>query len=261
MKKRICFLSIDVEEDLRSDNLKTFWGVEKLDIALDIFRKYNALATLFITGEVLEKYPALVRQWALNNEIACHGYWHQPLSQLPIEDRKRGLADFTGLYRQVLNSEVKGFRAVQNIIDNEQFELLSQFNFLYDSSVVPDYPPLKKYVGYKGPAPKSPYHPKSGNHLQAGEMKILEIPLTPHFLGLPLVGTWLRRLGLRFYKRLFFFHKPEFISFSMHSWDIIPGESKNQGTNYLRQLEAMLGYLKNKGYQFYSGEKIWEEQK
>lgn len=262
MPRRVCFLSIDVEEDLRGDNLKTFWGVEKLEKALDIFRKHGASATLFITGEVLDKYPSLVKKWALNNEIACHGYFHQPLSQLPTEARKRGLSDFVALYQEILSSQVKGFRAVQNIIDNKQFELLSQFGFIYDSSVVPDYPPFKKYVGYNGPAPKRPYYPKPDNYLLAGEKSsILEIPLTPHLFGLPLVGTWLRKAGLKLYKLLFFFHKPEFISFSMHSWDIVPGESKNQGDDYLDQLDSMLAYLKSKGYEFSSGEKIYQSQK
>ena len=46
----------------------------------------------------------------------------------------QGIVDFMDLYRQVLNQETRGFRAVQNVIDNQQFELLSRYNFLYDSA-------------------------------------------------------------------------------------------------------------------------------
>ncbi len=261
MKEKNCFLSVDVEEDLRDNGQKSFLGVENLEKILNIFKKYEAPATLFVTGEVLDNYSELVKQWAADFEIACHGYWHQPLSQLPLEERSRGLANFVELYRNLLGRAPLGFRAVQNVIDNEQFKILEDYNFLYDSSVVPDYPPFKKYVGYKGQAPLLPYHPAGDNHLKKGEMKILEIPLTPHLLGIPLVGTWLRRLRVRFFKLLFLFYQPKFISFSMHSWDAVPGgalSAKNRGQHYVEQLAAMLEYLKKKGYKFYNGEMIYE---
>lgn len=262
MTEKICFLSIDVEEDLRDDGEKSFLGVENLEKILAVFRQFGAPATLFVTGEVLDNYPELVKKWAVDCEIACHGYFHQPLSQLPLAERERGLANFIELYRNLLGRAPAGFRAVQNVIDNEQFALLEKLDFLYDSSVVPDYPPFKKYVGYKGPAPLLPYHPLSENHLQKGNMKILEIPLTPHLLGIPLVGTWLRRLRVRFFKLLFSFYQPKFISFSMHSWDAVPGgalSAKNRGQHFVEQLAAMLEYLKKKNYQFLNGEMVYEK--
>lgn len=246
MKNKVCFLSIDVEEDLRADGRKVFSGVENLDQMLATFRKRNLPATLFVTGEVLANYPELVKNWAVDFEIGCHGYFHRPLSRLPLEEREKGLVNFLNL------KEVKGFRAVQNVIDNEQLALLEKYNFLYDSSVVPNYLFLKKYVGYKGRAPIAPYHPAIGNHMAKGDMKILEIPLTPHLLGVPLAGTWLRKLGVNFYKLLFILHQPNFISFSMHSWDPILSDG------YLKRLDEMLAHLKKKNYQFLNGEMIYE---
>ena len=248
MKNKTCFLSIDVEEDLRADGQKSFRGAENLEEMLAIFKQFEAPATLFVTGEALANYPELAKNWAVDFEIGCHGYWHRPLSQLPLAEREKGLVDFLGL------KEVKGFRAVQNVIDNEQFPLLEKYGFLYDSSVVPNYPFLKKYIGYKGRAPLAPYHPAVGNHLEKGEMKILEIPLTPHLWGIPLVGTWLRKLGVGFYKILFFFYQPKFISFSMHSWDPILSD------NYLKQLAEMLAFLKKKNYHFLNSYEISRNQ-
>ena len=93
-------------------------------------------------------------------------------------------------------------------------------------------------------------------------MIILEIPNTPMLGGIPFAATWIRRLGVGFFKFLFVFKKPDFLGLTMHSWDGIKFEgksSKNSGEKFLRQLDELLGFLKEIGYEFKSGEKIYGE--
>ena len=71
---KTCFLSIDVE---KKEENNSFEGVEKLYGILNVFKKHNVNATLFVTGEVLERYPDLVKKWSDDYEIACHNYYHQ----------------------------------------------------------------------------------------------------------------------------------------------------------------------------------------
>ena len=256
---KTCFLTIDIESaSARSERAsadkkgKDFEGVEKLDGILNIFKKHKVNATLFVTGEVLAKYPDLVKKWSQNYEIGCHSYYHNTLNMLNLEARKHQISNFVELYQGLFKARPKGFRAPRNIIDNEQFPILEKYGFLYDASVFPRYPWWKKrYEGYKGKAPILPYWINN---------KIFEIPESPVGFNIPLVGTWLRKLGIGFYKFLFILRKPEFISFSMHSWDGVKFEGgKNSGERYLNQLDRVISHLKKIGYIFKTGEQIYEE--
>jgi len=113
--------------------------------------------------------------------------------------------------------------------------------FLYDSSIVPHYPPFKKYRGYKGRAPLLPYCPR--------DRKILEIPVRGQVFGIPLAGAWIRGLPLWFYKILFLIYRPNFITLNMHSWDVLD-------PCFLNKLEKILKILKKRNYLFHNGEQI-----
>lgn len=246
--KKTCFVSIDIERDNFGDK-NTFEGVESLDKILDIFKKHKVEATLFVTGTILERYHDLVLDWAKDYEIGCHNYFHKSLDQLSVVEREKQLKRFISIYQTIFKKAPKGFRAPQNVIDNEQFEILQRYDFLYDASVIPSHIFLHKYKGYKGRAPKKPYYPSDKDYLKKGNLKILEIPVTPLFSGIPFAATWIRRLRVRFFKLLLKIKKPRVLSLTMHSWD--------SGT-FLKQLDEILGALKEKGYIFKRGEEIYE---
>ena len=273
-----CFLSIDVERK-ENQEIEPFEGVKKLDNILNIFKKHKVSATLFVTGEVLAKYPDLVKKWADDFEIGCHDYYHISLDRVDILGIEKQIKDFIDLYKNIFNRTPKGFRAPRNIINNEHFDILERCGFLYDSSVLPRYPlGIRHYAGYRGRAPIKPYYPSKKNYRketcpvkssEAGppsaifnRVNILEIPESPIFLDIPLVGTWLRKLGVKFLKFLFYFKKPDFISLSMHSWDGVEFEgrsSRNSGPVYLKQLDETMAFLRKIGYEFKSGEQIAED--
>ncbi len=225
MDRKICFASIDVEEN-----------IEDLGKILDILKKYDIPATLFVTGHILAKYPDLAKDWQEDHEVACHSFTHRFWNTLNKEERKKELEDFIFLYQGIFNEKPEGFRAPSHIIDEKGLELLEEKGFLYDSSVVPHYPPFKKYRGYRGKYPLMPYYPK--------DRKILEIPVRGQIFGIPLAAAWLAKLPFLFYKILFFVYCPEFIALSWHSW------------NKLKNFEKIIKLLKNKNYQFLNGAKI-----
>jgi peptidoglycan/xylan/chitin deacetylase (PgdA/CDA1 family) len=265
---KTCFLSIDVEPltalscETFNEEVK-FEPIKKLGGILDILKKYKAHATLFSTGETLEHYPDSVKKWSEDFEIGCHNYYHVELDKVDLLGREKQIKDFIKIYADIFKQGPLGFRAPRNIIDNEHFEILERYGFLYDSSVLPRYPlGIRHYKGYRGRGLILPYYPDKSNYLKKGEAKILEIPESPVALSVPLVGTWLRKLGVRFFKFLFVFKKPDFISLSMHSWDGIEfsgAGSKNSGKIFLQQLDEIMGFLKNLGYEFKSGKQIYEE--
>lgn len=243
MQSKTCFASIDVEKDLGQES---FRGVENLDKILSIFRKYEIPVTLFITGETLQKYPDKFQELLTSYEIACHSFTHRFWNTLNSEERKRELDDFIGLYRSVFQKSPVGFRAPSHIIDEEAIDLLAQKGFLYDSSVVPHYPPFKKYRGYKGKANLLPFRFKGIN--------VLEIPVRGQIAGIPLAGAWIRGLPGFFYRILFFFHQPEFITLNMHSWDVLD-------KRFIGKLEKIIKILKKEKYQFKNAEQFSENRK
>jgi len=265
---KICFVSIDVEHDPAPEQARygagpeqsdSFEGVKNLNNILDIFKKHKVKATLFITGKILEKHSNLVQEWAEDYEIGCHNYFHECLDKMDLVERERQIKRFVKNFQTVFGKSPKGFRAPRNIIDNEQFKILERYNFLYDGSVVPRHIILHKYEGYKGRAPRKPYFPSKINYKKKGDGKILEIPCAPLFGGIPFAATWIRKLGTGFFKLMFKIKKPKFLALTMHSWDSIKFKgksSKNSGEKYIKQLDEMLGYLKEIGYEFKGGEEI-----
>lgn len=251
MPVKICFTSIDVEHD-RGQGERKFSGVENLEKILKILKKHGIVATLFVTGECLEKYSGLVREWARDFEIACHSFSHRFWNTLNLSEREKEITDYLALYQKIFNAKPKGFRAPSHLIDETGIKLLEGRGFLYDSSVVPHYPFLKKYRGFKGKAPLLPYRPSPQNCRQKGDMKILEIPVRGQVFGIPLAGAWIAPFPFWFYKILFKIYCPDFLTINMHSWD--------KSRQFLENLEKILILLKSKNYQFLNGEQIFENR-
>ncbi len=247
---KTCFVSIDVEHDPQEGGQREFKGVESLERILEVFKKFGVSATLFVTGEVLEKYPELVKKWQRDHEIACHSFTHRFWNTIGQKDREWEIDSFLRLYKEVFSGAPAGFRAPSHLIDEKGMALLEEKGFSYDSSVMPHYPFFKKYRGYRGRAPLLPYHPDYENIRKKGEAKILEIPPRGQMFGIPLAGVWMARLPFLFYWFLFQLYSPRFLTVNMHSWDIFGREA------FLPHMEKILATLKKKNYRFSNGEQI-----
>jgi peptidoglycan/xylan/chitin deacetylase (PgdA/CDA1 family) len=241
---KICFVSIDIESDFAKG--RDFKGAENIEKVLKIFKSHNIKATLFVTGKILEKYQDKFKNLSQEHEIACHSFSHSFWNELKDQEREKELIDFISLYKSIFNKAPAGFRAPSHVIDQKGLEIVQEKGFLYDSSVVPSYPVFKKYRGYKGKALNRPYFPDIKDYKKAGAMNVLEIPVAGLFLGVPLAGTWIRKLPLFVYNLLFFIKKPNFLTFSLHSWDSLNSET-------LTKIDKLLNLLKENNYQFLKG--------
>lgn len=241
-ENKVCFASVDVEHDVGTGDSKTFNGVEEMDRLLEVFEKFNIPATLFITGGVIAKYPNEVQKWKQRGyEIASHSYAHRFFNELSDPEKENDIKKFVEVYRSIIGERPLGFRAPSHVIDEYTFKILKKYGFGYDSSIVPHYPPLKRYRGYRGKAPLMPY--KKGG--------LVEVPVAGQVLGIPLAGAWIRGLPTGLYKAMFILNKPDFITLSMHSWD---GVIDN---NFYKKLDKILTLVKSKGYIFKTGEQIY----
>lgn len=235
MESKICFTSVDVEDG----------GAEKLGQILDIFKKYSVRATLFVTGEVLEKCADLIKEWGISYEIASHSFTHRFWPNLSLPEREEELDKFIVLYQKIFQKKPLGFRAPSHLIDRAALELLDKKGFLYDSSVLPHYVPFKKYRGYQGRKSLLPYYPAGLN--------ILEIPVSGQAFGVPLAGAWISKLPLWIYRALFLVYRPNFLTLNMHSWEALD-------SRFIKKLEDILKILEKNNYIFFDGEQIFENR-
>jgi peptidoglycan/xylan/chitin deacetylase (PgdA/CDA1 family) len=132
-------LTIDVEDTYPN-------AVDGVEVFLKKFRFYEVKATFFITGEVLEKYPAIVSAIAQEgHEIASHGYTHYKATESAPSDASYLLhcspqemrAEVEKSYTVFKNRgyQVMGFRAPSFGMDENIFSLVKEY-FQYDSSYI-----------------------------------------------------------------------------------------------------------------------------
>ena len=129
---RTAVLTFDVENDL---NLSSFHGLEiGLPKILQLMKRLRIPATFFVTGEVAEKYPTVVRSLSDQYEVACHGYHHESLQKL--DPQKISLIKRAKkVIEEVTTREIIGFRAPYLRVSPELFDILKKVGFRYDSSL------------------------------------------------------------------------------------------------------------------------------
>ncbi|HDK42737.1 MAG TPA: polysaccharide deacetylase, partial [Candidatus Pacearchaeota archaeon] len=141
--KRI-LLTFDVEEfDLPREFNQNISEEEMYEISknglfavINLLDKHSIKATFFTTSNFAKKYPKIIKDLSKQgHEIACHGYSHSDdylnsLSNIKIAKQE---------IEKIIKSKINGFRAprfkIKNILG------LSEFGFIYDSSLHPTWIP------------------------------------------------------------------------------------------------------------------------
>jgi len=172
-------LSVDIEDyhslvqrDMLDRSVPPTNRVERnVHALLDLLDEHRVKATLFWLGEVVDRFPNLVREAAhRGHEFGVHGYSHRKVFQIDpgtfrseLRRTKSRLEDLTGL-------EVIGHRAPAFSITPQcewAFDVLIETGFRYDSSI---FPFRGRRYGWPD-APCGPYPLNRSNGV------LLEIPL------------------------------------------------------------------------------------
>ena len=110
-------------------------------IILDLLDKYEVKGTFFILGALAEFRPDLVRMiYAKGHEIALHGYYHDNLPSLSLDQIKKDITSARDLISDITGEKVYGYRApyfslIRSKLD--VLQILSELGFEYDSSIYP----------------------------------------------------------------------------------------------------------------------------
>ena len=226
-------ISIDVEEWYHSK----WFDLEKMgftasdfpsdlphmiDKLITLFDNYSIPATFFTLIESLNNHPHILDKIInTHHEIGLHGVEHKGITSLGEEEFKKQIRYGKQKLDQLTKFEIIGYRAPNQEISEEAFEILSDENFRYDSSIVP----CHKIPGWYG-SPESPLHPyiypSSSESLKKEPFIEFPIAVFPQ-LKLPGGGGWyLRNVGYNWVKLTLdrLLDKEKFAVFYLHPWEI-----------------------------------------
>lgn len=200
-------MTVDFEGDFKGQASLT----NNLNKILDLFDKYNASATFFVVGELIDKYPNIIKEIPKKHEIAAHGFRHRCLSKLNEDELKNEI----GLSKKSIlkiRKKCLGFRAPYNIIHPELGALLKQEGFIYDSSICRSFFPGRYYArgvsNYGYLASKGNLKKRGGDIL---EMPISSVSIFKLPFGLSFIKAFHPFYPLKSVKNnyLFYFHNYE----------------------------------------------------
>jgi peptidoglycan/xylan/chitin deacetylase (PgdA/CDA1 family) len=130
---KVVAFTVDLEPDC-PPFLTGFRGVESgMPALLELLARERIAATFFTTGEVAERYPAIVAQLvAEGHELACHGMTHRAFTELDPETARFEIEESSRILRAF--APVTSFRAPYLKFPGEYVAILERNGFRLDSS-------------------------------------------------------------------------------------------------------------------------------
>lgn len=230
----IVALTFDIERENFLKKGKNTHGIEEgLPLLIDFLVSNDLPATFFVSANLCEDFPEIIRELGNKFEIASHGYQHERFTTM-TEQNIEALKTSKDLLEKTSRQEVLGFRAPFLTICPKLFETLTQLGFKYDSSI----PLFKK---------KKPLVPQN---------QIKEFP--------PFVSNAIIRFpyGLRKLKRaippdqvaVVYFHPWEFVNMKKHvsikDFFLRPDRWIKTGRKFLSLFEQIIAHFQDINYEF-----------
>lgn len=144
-----CAVVLSFDFDAESDELRTAPGklvpITKgkygptvgLDRIFSVLEDFSIPATFFVPGWVAENYTGKVKEIQSRGfEIAGHGYLHEKVSELTIENERTVLDKCVTGIREATGANPLGYRAPWFDFSKNSLKLLTEFGFEYDSSLM-----------------------------------------------------------------------------------------------------------------------------
>jgi peptidoglycan-N-acetylglucosamine deacetylase len=227
-----------------------FGGRVGMGRILDLLSREEVSATFFVPGHTVECFPEACRAAVLDgHEIAHHGYLHLDpcsLDELQARDElERGMEAI----ERVVGVQPKGYRAPGGNLSQQTLELLVEYEFTYDSSLMgQDFEPYYARIGDRVSA-DVPFAageevdlvelPTLVSLVDAPQMEFLAQPLLPGLhANEKVLRTWCEEFDWMF-DRL-----PEgVLVLVLHPSTIARGAR-------LAVLERVIEHMKNKGAEF-----------
>ncbi|HEY5434737.1 MAG TPA: polysaccharide deacetylase [Candidatus Limnocylindrales bacterium] len=111
-------------------------GVRRI---LELLRREEIPATWFVPGHTLVTFPDTIGAILDGgHELACHGWYHEDLSELPEDEQREILDRASAAVAEVSGEPPRGHRAPYWALGERTLELVEAAGFVYDSSLMAD---------------------------------------------------------------------------------------------------------------------------
>jgi peptidoglycan-N-acetylglucosamine deacetylase len=109
-------------------------GTERI---LALLKREAILSTWFVPGHTIESYPASAAAVVeAGHEIGNHGWTHRVPASLDREEEERELVRGNAAIRKLTGRDPRGYRSPAWDLSPHSLELLIEYGFLYDSSLM-----------------------------------------------------------------------------------------------------------------------------
>ena len=120
-------------------SMGTYGLLRGLDRMLLSLSKRELKATFFIPGIMAEKYPEdILKVHKAGHEIALHGYEHENFAFLSAEQQRDAIGKGIAAIETLTGIRPAGFRLPEGNMTPETLEIISEFGFKYDCSMLDD---------------------------------------------------------------------------------------------------------------------------
>lgn len=129
----------DFSNEIKSNYTKNLEShLMKIYKEINCILKVNSIKngiTFFTTGNLIKRYPDLVKNISSENEIALHSYEHNSPKNLSYDKFEEDLKNAILIYKKVLKKNPNGYRAPNFGVGNDlnYYKIISKY-FKYDSS-------------------------------------------------------------------------------------------------------------------------------
>ncbi len=132
-------------------------GVPKI---LELLRDFGLKATFFVPGWTAEKYQSRLEAMLRDNhEIGHHGYLHEWIDPDFPEQEREALEKGLEALKTTVGVRPSGYRSPAGETSENIVALLSEYKFLYDSSLLDDINPYQLRLANGQPGPiELPWH-------------------------------------------------------------------------------------------------------
>jgi len=258
-RKVVC-LTLDVEQDYGDLlNEPAYEGLEYIPELADFFKEKGIPLTCFVQGSLFETHPEKIEVLLhLDAEIELHSYSHPGPDKMnvkfEVERGKKAYYDYFG-------RPPAGYRSPLGVIREQDYEILAENGFKFDSSIFPSLRPgafnnLRK--------PTKPY--------LLNNSRIVEFPFTvfSDVLRIPISLSYIKLFGKPYIYLLKNFSLPSLIVFDFHLHDLFHLRSSDKTSSKkfpaiyhlifrkiyqndrsgVTILDELITILKRKGYSF-----------